>query len=90
MAVDNVGMDVPIKFGDSRSKGFRDIRGAHFVLDERMNEHWPKPIPISQRVSPKNEEDINRASAKLSKVALVKSNSIRIMLWRNKLMPDLQ
>ena len=36
MAVDNVGMDVPIKFGNSRLNGFRDIRGADFV----SNEHW--------------------------------------------------
>ena len=34
-AVDNVGVDVPIKFCDSRSNGFRDIRGAHFVSNER-------------------------------------------------------
>ena len=27
MAADNVGMDASIKFGDSRSNGFRDIRG---------------------------------------------------------------
>ena len=26
MAVDNVGIDVPIKFGDSRSNGFQYIR----------------------------------------------------------------
>ena len=34
MATDNVGVDVPIKFGDSRSNGFRDIRGADFVSNE--------------------------------------------------------
>ena len=33
--VDNVGLDVPIKFGDSKSNGFRDIRGADFVSNER-------------------------------------------------------
>ena len=39
MAVGNVGMDVPIKFGDSRSNRFRDIRGADFVIsDFRTNE----------------------------------------------------
>ena len=37
MAVDNVGMDVPIKLGDSRSNGFRDIRGSDFVWNERTN-----------------------------------------------------
>ena len=50
MAVDNVGMDVPIKFGDSRSNGFQDIRGADFVSNERT---LAKPIPTSDRVSPK-------------------------------------
>ena len=34
-AIDNVGMDVPIKFGNSRSNGFRDIRGVDFVSNER-------------------------------------------------------
>ena len=34
MTVDNVGMDVHVKFGDSRSNGFRDIRGADFVSNE--------------------------------------------------------
>ena len=37
VAVDSVGMDVPIKFGDSRSNGFRDIRGTDFVSNERTN-----------------------------------------------------
>ena len=35
MVVENVDMDVPIKFGDSWSDGFRDIRGADFVLSKR-------------------------------------------------------
>ena len=35
VAVDNVGVDVHIKFGDSRSNRFRDIRGADFVSNER-------------------------------------------------------
>ena len=43
MAVDNVGMDVPIKFGDSRSNDFRDIRGADFVSNERTNIGEPYP-----------------------------------------------
>ena len=30
-----VGMDAPIKLGGSRSNGFRDIRGADFVSNER-------------------------------------------------------
>ena len=37
MAVDNVGTDVTITFGDSRSSGFPDIRGADFVSNERTN-----------------------------------------------------
>ena len=48
-AVDNLGMDVPIKFGDSSSKGFRDIPGADFVSN--IAEAY---IPIARSVSPKN------------------------------------
>ena len=33
-AVDNVGVDNPVKFGDSGSNSFRDIRGADFVSNE--------------------------------------------------------
>ena len=40
-AVDNVGMDGPIKFGDSRSNGSRDIRGA--VLSNE------RPLAYSER-----------------------------------------
>ena len=43
--VDNFGMDVPIKIGDSRSNGFRDIRGTVFVSNERT---LPKPLPIAR------------------------------------------
>ena len=35
MAVANVGMDVAVKVDDSKSNGFRDIRGADFVSNER-------------------------------------------------------
>ena len=35
MTVDNVSMDVFIKFGDSRQNVFRDIRGADFLSNER-------------------------------------------------------
>ena len=35
VAVDYFHMDVHVKFGDSRSKGFRDIRGADFMSNER-------------------------------------------------------
>ena len=34
IVVESVGLDVPVKFGDSVSNGFRDIRGADF---ERTN-----------------------------------------------------
>ena len=37
MAVDNVGVDVRIKYANYRSNGFRDIRGAVFVSNERTN-----------------------------------------------------
>ena len=35
--VENVGMDVPTQFGDSRTNGCRDIRGADFVSNEGTN-----------------------------------------------------
>ena len=38
VAVENVGMDVLVKFGDSRSNGFRAIRRADFVSNERTDE----------------------------------------------------
>ena len=38
-AVENVGVDVSVKFGDSASNRFRDIRGADFVAYERTNEN---------------------------------------------------
>ena len=53
MAVDNHGMDVPIKCGDSRSNDLRDMRGADVVSNERT---LAKSIPIArnaQGVSPK-------------------------------------
>ena len=48
MAVDDVGMDVTIKFGDSSSNGFRDIQGANFVSNERT---LAKPIPIARNAN---------------------------------------
>ena len=33
----NIGVKFTIKFGESRSSGFRDIRGAVFVSNERTN-----------------------------------------------------
>ena len=34
LVVEHFGMDVTVKFGDSRSNGSRDIRGAGFVSNE--------------------------------------------------------
>ena len=36
MAVELVGVDVYVKLGDSRSNGYRDVRG---VVECRTNEH---------------------------------------------------
>ena len=43
VAVNYVRMDVQVKFGDSRSNGFRHIRGVDFMLNERRT--MMKPIP---------------------------------------------
>ena len=48
MAVDNGGMGVSIKFGDSGSSSFRDIRGADFVSNERT---LAKNIPIARNAN---------------------------------------
>ena len=47
-------MDVPNKFSDSRSNGFRDIQGADVVSNERTNigEAYPNSAK-RKRVSPK-------------------------------------
>ena len=42
VAVDNDSVDVPVKFGDSKSNGFWAIRGADFVSNEPTN--WTKPM----------------------------------------------
>ena len=55
-AVDNVGMDGPVKFGDSVSNGFRDIRRADFVSNEQANEldqAYPNSAKRLIGVSPK-------------------------------------
>ena len=44
VAVDNVSMAVPVKFGASRSSGFQEIRGADFVLDERTGPNSVKRL----------------------------------------------
>ena len=44
MVVDPTGVDVYVKFGDSRSKRFQDVQLPHFVTDERTtlaNGHGP-------------------------------------------------
>ena len=38
-AVDHVGVDVHVKFGDSRSSSSQDIRVADFALNDRTNEN---------------------------------------------------
>ena len=48
MAVGNVGVDVPIKFGDYSSNDLRDIRGAVFVSNERT---LAMHIPISRNAN---------------------------------------
>ena len=35
VAVDNVGVDVCVKLGDSRSNGLRDMTGADFASNEQ-------------------------------------------------------
>ena len=62
VAVDNVGMDVPIKFGDSRSNGFQDIPGADFVSNERTNEGKIKRTNIAEAYS--NSAKRDRVSSK--------------------------
>ena len=42
--IDDVNVDVLIKFCDSSSNGFPDIRGAGLVSYERTNETLAKPI----------------------------------------------
>ena len=50
MAVDNVGVDVPIKVGDSRSSnGFRDSRTNKRTNGRTLAKH----MPIARNVSPK-------------------------------------
>ena len=65
--VDNVGVNVPIKFGDSGSCYFRDIRGADFVSNERTNicEDYPnfaykKIKPSVVYISPRRPDDPRR------------------------------
>ena len=47
VAADYGGMDVHVKFCDSRSNGFLDIRGIDFVSNEwKIERKWSKRIPI--------------------------------------------
>ena len=74
VAVDNVGVDVPIKFGDSRSNRLRDIRGADFVSNERKLAY-----PNSEkrnRVSPKN-----KAISFPKKIVLYRSLVLSVLLY---------
>ena len=57
VAVDNVGMDVTIKFGDSRINGFRNIRGADCMSNERTNIAEAYSCSAKRDlVSPKNQD----------------------------------
>ena len=60
-AIDNVGGDVLVKFGDSMSNSFRDIRGADFVSNEHDRE-YPNSAGRLSGISPKN----NLATCQLS------------------------
>ena len=51
MAVDDVGMNAPVQFGESRSNGFRHIRGADFVSNEH-DEAYPNSAKRLSGVSP--------------------------------------
>ena len=51
-------MDVHVKFGDSRSNGFQDSRGADFVSNERTNEQdeaYPNSVKRFRGVSPEKK-----------------------------------
>ena len=55
-----------MKFGDSRSNGFPDIRGADLVLNERT---LAKPIPIARNaygVLPKNQQQTENVKTKIN------------------------
>ena len=60
MAIDNVGGNVPVKFGGSRSNVFLAIRGADFVSNEHDEAH-PNSANSAKRVSPDNV-NINKAT----------------------------
>ena len=54
-AADYARMYAPVKFGDSRSNGFRDNRGAVFVSNERTYRSLSQYQKRLTDVSPKNE-----------------------------------
>ena len=66
-AVDNVGMEVAIKFGDSRSNCFRDIRGVGFVSNERtLAQAYPnstKRLRLFAKKSSTNKSDSSQNGA---------------------------
>ena len=56
MNVEQVGMNVHVKFGDFRSNRFRDIRLPHFVTNDtgvRWSSHKGKTLPSG--LLPKNQ-----------------------------------
>ena len=58
MAVDNIGLDVSVIFGDSRSDGSRDIRGTYFVSNERTYEAYHVRPENGVKLSPTSSSDI--------------------------------
>ena len=54
--VEYVGMDVPVKFGDSRSIRSQDIRATHFVMDRRrLRTQVITQIKTPYGILPKNQ-----------------------------------
>ena len=56
MDADNVGMDIPVKFGDSSSNGFRDIWGAVFVSNEQTNIGEAYPNSVKRKAKKKSNK----------------------------------
>ena len=46
LAVEYIGTDVSVKFGDSRSNPIQDIRVAHFVMDDANAGRHPTDLVV--------------------------------------------
>ena len=55
VVVEYIGMDVPVKFGDSKSNGSWDIRGADFFTNEWTNMTEAYGIKRLRGVSPEKQ-----------------------------------